>query len=187
MQDYSIDIQLAHPDDMMSLFGTNERHLKVIEKALNVTIHARVERVQVIGPKGSFPAVSILGPERPEDQVEISASDARSIGVAAPVRESGDIAGSGACKLVGPKGEVELKEGVIVAKRHIHMTPADAEKYGISDKQVVSVKIPTEGRALVFGDVVARVSDKFSLAMHIDTDESNASCCTPGLMGDILA
>ena len=84
------------------------------------------ERVQVIGPKGSFPAVSILGPERPEDQVEISASDARSIGVAAPVRESGDIAGSGACKLVGPKGEVELKEGVIVAKRHIHMTPEDA-------------------------------------------------------------
>lgn len=132
------------------------------------------ERVQVIGPKNSFPAVSILGPTRPADQVELSASDARSIRVAAPVRESGDIAGSGACKLVGPKGEVELKEGVIVAKRHIHMTPEDAENYGVKDKQVVSVKIDSPERSLVFGDVVVRVSPKFKLAMHIDTDESNA-------------
>lgn len=132
------------------------------------------ERVQVIGPKNSFPAVSILGPTRPADQVELSASDARSIGVAAPVRESGDISGSGACKLVGPKGEVELKEGVIVAKRHIHMTPEDAENYGVKDKQVVSVKIDSPERSLVFGDVVVRVSPKFKLAMHIDTDESNA-------------
>lgn len=132
------------------------------------------ERVQVIGPKNSFPAVSILGPTRSADQVELSASDARSIGVAAPVRESGDIAGSGACKLVGPKGEVELKEGVIVAKRHIHMTPEDAENYGVKDKQVVSVKIDSPERSLVFGDVVVRVSPKFKLAMHIDTDESNA-------------
>lgn len=132
------------------------------------------ERVQVIGPKNSFLAVSILGPTRPADQVELSASDARSIGVAAPVRESGDIAGSGACKLVGPKGEVELKEGVIVAKRHIHMTPEDAENYGVKDKQVVSVKIDSPERSLVFGDVVVRVSPKFKLAMHIDTDESNA-------------
>ena len=99
------------------------------------------ERVQVIGPKGSFPAVSILGPERSADQVELSASDARKIGISAPVRESGDVKGSGACKLVGPKGEVELSEGVIIAKRHIHMTPEDAEKYGMRDKQVVSVEI----------------------------------------------
>ena len=132
------------------------------------------ERVQVIGPKNSFPAVSILGPTRPAYQGEPSASDARAIGVAAPVRESGDIAGSGACKLVGPKGEVELKEGVIVAKRHIHMTPEDAENYGVKDKQVVSVKIDSPERSLVFGDVVVRVSPKFKLAMHIDTDESNA-------------
>ena len=145
------------------------------------------ERVQVIGPKGSFPAVSILGPERPEDQVEISASDARSIGVAAPVRESGDIAGSGACKLVGPKGEVELKEGVIVAKRHIHMTPEDAEKYGVTDKQVVSVEIKSAERSLVFGDTVVRVSPKYALAMHIDTDESNAVMAPAGTLGVILA
>ncbi len=145
------------------------------------------ERVQVIGPKGSFPAVSILGPERPENQVEISASDARSIGVAAPVRESGDIAGSGACKLVGPKGEVELSEGVIVAKRHIHMTPEDAEKYGVQDKQVVSVEIKSAERSLVFGDTVVRVSPKYALAMHIDTDESNAVMAPAGTLGVILA
>ena len=144
------------------------------------------ERVQVIGEKSSFPAVSILGPVRPECQVEISASDARSIGVKAPVRESGDVKGSGACKLVGPKGEVELSEGVIIAKRHIHMTPEDAEKYGLSDKQIVSVKIDSAERSLVFGDTVVRVSPKYALAMHIDTDEANAVLAAPGTMGIIL-
>lgn len=170
---------------------TSARHVHVTEETLEILFgkgyqltkkkdlsqpgqFACEERVQVIGPKNSFPAVSILGPTRPADQVELSASDARSIGVAALVRESGDIAGSGACKLVGPKGEVELKEGVIVAKRHIHMTPEDAENYGVKDKQVVSVKIDSPERSLVFGDVVVRVSPKFKLAMHIDTDESNA-------------
>lgn len=170
---------------------TSARHVHVTEETLEILFgkgyqltkkkdlsqpgqFACEERVQVIGPKNSFPAVSILGPTRPADQVELSASDARSIGVAAPVRESGDIAGSGACKLVGPKGEVELKEGVIVAKRHIHMTPEDAENYGVKDKQVVSVKIDSPERSLVFGDVVVRVSPKFKLVMHIDTDESNA-------------
>lgn len=145
------------------------------------------ERVQVIGPKGSFPAVSILGPVRPETQVELSASDARSIGVKAPIRESGDIAGSAGCKLVGPKGEVELSQGVIVAKRHIHATTADAEKFGLKDKQIVQVKINSDGRSLIFDDVVVRVSDKYALAMHIDTDESNAAFAAPGLMGEILA
>ena len=145
------------------------------------------ERVAVVGDKGSFPAVSILGPVRPDTQVELSASDARSIGVVAPCRESGDVAGSGACKLVGPKGEVELKEGVIVAKRHIHATPADAEKYGLSDKQIVDVKVESDGRTLTFGDVIVRVNPAYALAMHIDTDESNAAFATPGMMGEILA
>lgn len=145
------------------------------------------ERVQVIGAKGSFPAVSILGPTRPDTQLELSASDARSIGVVAPCRESGDVAGSGACKLVGPKGEVELKEGVIVAKRHIHATPADAEKYGLCDKQIVDVKVESDGRTLTFGDVIVRVNPNYALAMHIDTDESNAAFAAPGMMGEILA
>lgn len=144
------------------------------------------ERVTVVGPKKELAGVSILGPCRPATQVEISLTDARSIGVKAPIRESGDVAESGACKLVGPCGEVELTEGVIAAKRHIHMTPADAEKYGIVDKQVVSVKIPTEGRALIFDDVVARVSASYSLAMHLDTDEANAAAIPGGCTGLIL-
>lgn len=149
--------------------------------------YACEERVAVIGPKGSFPAVSILGPVRSETQVELSASDARSIGVKAPIRESGDLEGSAGCKLVGPKGEVELEKGVIIAKRHIHMTDADAEKYGLQDKQIVSVEVKTDGRSLVFGDVVVRVNPSYALAMHIDTDESNAAGCVPGLEGEILA
>ena len=147
---------------------------------------ACAERVDVVGPKKTLAGVSILGPVRPETQVELSLTDARSIGVAAPIRESGDIAGSGACKLVGPCGEVELKEGVLAAKRHIHMTTADAAAMGLEDKQIVSVKIPSEGRETIFGDVVVRVSDKYALAMHIDTDESNAACAAPGMMGEII-
>ena len=144
------------------------------------------ERIDVVGPKRTLSGVSILGPVRPASQVELSMTDARSIGVVAPIRESGDIAGSGACKLVGPAGEVELTEGVIVAKRHIHMTPADAEKFDVKDKDVVRVRIDSDGRALEFGDVVVRVSEKFALAMHIDTDESNAACAVNGTMGEIV-
>ena len=147
---------------------------------------ASEERVDVVGPKNTLARVSILGPVRPETQIELSLTDARSIGVTAPIRESGDVAGSGACKLVGPKGEVEVKEGVIAAKRHIHMTPEDAAEYGVEDKQIVSVKVNTEGRALIFGDVVVRVSPKYALAMHIDTDESNAAWAVNGTMGEII-
>ena len=186
------------------LVETSARHVHVTQEALEILFgegyeltkkkdlsqpgqFACEERVQVIGEKSSFPAVSILGPVRPACQVEISASDARSIGVKAPVRESGDIAGSGACKLVGPKGEVELKEGVIIAKRHIHMTPEDAEKYGLEDKQIVSVEIKSDERSLIFGDTVVRVSDKYALAMHIDTDEANAGGISGSAEGEIVA
>ena len=186
------------------LVETSARHVHVTQEALEILYgkgyeltkkkdlsqpgqFACEERVQIIGSKGSFPAVSILGPVRPETQVELSATDARSIGVTAPCRESGDVAGSGACKIVGPAGEIEISEGVIVAKRHIHATPEDAEKFGIKDKQIVSVKVESDGRSLVFGDVVVRVSPKYALAMHIDTDESNAAFATPGMMGEIIA
>ena len=148
--------------------------------------YACEERVAVVGSKSSFPAVSILGPVRPSTQVELSLTDARSIGVTAPVRESGDIANTGSCKLVGPKGEVEIACGVITAKRHIHATPADAEKYGVEDKQVVCVKVESDGRSLIFDDVVVRVNPNFALAMHIDTDESNAAGAVPGMMGEII-
>lgn len=144
------------------------------------------ERVDVVGPKKTLTGVSILGPVRSATQVELSLTDARAIGVTAPIRESGDVSGSGACRLVGPKGEVELTEGVIAAKRHIHMTPADAEAFGLQDRDEVSVKIDSDGRSLTFGDVVVRVSDRFALAMHIDTDESNAGCVAPGTMGTVI-
>ncbi len=145
------------------------------------------ERVTVVGPKKELANVSILGPCRKSNQVELSATDARSIGVEAPVRESGDIAGSGACKIVGPAGEVELSEGVIVAKRHVHMTEKDAADFGVKNGDIVNVLVDTgSGRKIVFGDTVIRVSDKFSLAMHIDTDESNAAACGREVTGSLI-
>ena len=147
---------------------------------------ACVERVDVVGPKNTLKNVTILGPERSATQVEVSATDARTLGLPAVVRESGDIAGTPGCKLVGPCGEVELKEGVIVAKRHIHMTPEDAKTFGVSDKEIVWVDIDTPGRKLSFGDVVVRVSEKFALAMHLDTDEANAAGCAGQVYGTIV-
>ncbi len=144
------------------------------------------ERVTLVGPKKSIANVIILGPARPATQVEVSFTDARTLGVNAPVRESGDVAGSAGCKLVGPAGEVEITEGVIVAKRHIHITPEDAAKFGVEDKQVVSVKIDSADRTTVFGDVVCRVSPKFAAAMHIDTDEANAACAFGEVYGEII-
>ncbi|MBQ7088440.1 MAG: phosphate propanoyltransferase [Clostridia bacterium] len=183
------------------LVETSARHIHVSQEHLEILFgkgyeltkkkdlsqpgqYACAERIDVVGPKKTLPGVSILGPVRPATQVELSLTDARSIGVVAPIRESGDVAGSGACKLVGPCGEVEIAEGVIAAKRHIHMTTADAAEFGLADKQIVSVKIASEGRETIFGDVVVRVSDKFALAMHIDTDEANAACA--GNVGEII-
>lgn len=182
---------------------TSARHVHVTEETLEVLFgkghtltkkkdlsqpgqYACEERVEVVGPKKSLAGVSILGPCRKADQVELSATDARSIGIAAPIRESGDTAGSGACKLVGPCGEVELKEGVIVAKRHIHLTKADAEELGVKDKDVVWVKLDTPERKAILGDVVCRVSDSYARAMHIDTDEANAIGSVPGQKGVIV-
>ena len=144
------------------------------------------ERVTIVGPKKELADVSILGPCRSADQVELSATDARSIGIAAPIRESGDVAGSGACKIVGPCGEVEISEGVIVAKRHIHLTPADAEELGVKDKQIVCVKIETPERTAVLCDTICRVSENYARAMHIDTDESNAVGAGREQMGEIV-
>ena len=140
---------------------------------------AAEEKVQVVGPKGTL-KMSVLGPVRKETQIEVSLTDARSLGVAAPIRESGDIAGSGACKLVGPAGEVELTEGVIAAKRHLHITPEDAAEMGLKDKDIISLKIDSPDRSLIFGDVVVRVSASYATAVHIDTDEANALAPAPG-------
>jgi len=148
--------------------------------------YACEERVTVVGPKKELAGVSILGPARKADQVELSATDARSIGLPIAIKESGDLAGTPGCKLIGPKGEVEIKEGVIVAKRHIHMTTKDADEFGLENGQVVGVKVESNDRSLTYGDVVVRVRDDFALAMHIDTDESNAACVAPGTYGEIV-
>lgn len=144
------------------------------------------EQVAVEGPRGRLERVRVLGPVRAESQVELSATHARTLGIKAPVRESGVIDGTPGCKLIGPCGEVELDKGVIIAKRHIHMTPADAEAFGVADKDIVSVKIDTPDRSLIFGDTVVRVSPKFALAMHIDTDESNAANAGGEVYGEIV-
>lgn len=144
------------------------------------------EKVTVVGPRGEM-TMSILGPERPDDQVEISLTDARKLGITAPVRESGVLDGTPGCKLVGPKGEVEITQGVIAAKRHIHLDPATAEEFGLKDKQIVSTKVGVgTGRETVFGDVVVRVSPKYAPAMHVDTDESNAAGLAGTVDGEII-
>lgn len=185
------------------LVETSARHVHLTREALEILFgegyeltpkkwlsqpgeFASTSRVDVVGSRKTLAGVSVLGPVRRVNQVELSLTDARSIGVEAPVRESGNVAGSGACRLVGPKGEIELTEGVIAAKRHIHMNPAEAAEAGVQDKQVVSVRVNTDGRSLTFDDVVVRVSERFALAMHIDTDESNACAVAPGAMGEIL-
>ena len=171
--------------DFKVLFGENATLTK--KKDLSQPgQYACEERVTVKGTKKDLPGVSILGPFRKESQVELSATDARSIGLGIAIRESGVLDGTPGCTLVGPCGEVTLEKGVIVAKRHIHATVADAKELGVVDKEIVSVKVNTPERSLVFGDVVVRVNDTYALAMHIDTDESNAAGMVPGVMGEIV-
>lgn len=185
------------------LIETSARHIHVTQEALEALFgkgaaltkkkdlsqpgqYACEERVTIVGPKKELSNVSILGPVRSATQVELSATDARSIGIPIVIRESGDIEGTPGCKIVGPAGEIEIAQGVIVAKRHVHLTPETAEKLGVKNKDIVWVKAETNGRTAVLGDVVIRVSDQFADAMHIDTDESNAIAATPNLMGEII-
>jgi putative phosphotransacetylase len=170
--------------DLETLFGKGAQ-LTMRKELSQPDQFASNERVTLVGPKGEM-KVSILGPTRKSTQVEISLTDARTLGLTAPVRESGDTDGSAPCKLIGPAGELELSEGVIVAKRHVHATPEDAEKMGVKDKDVVYVKVETDGRSLIFGDTVVRVSPTYALAMHIDTDESNAAGASGEVYGEII-
>ena len=147
---------------------------------------ASEEKVDIVGPKSTLKGIRVLGPARPETQVELAMTDARTLGIKAPVKESGKLEGTPGCKLVGPCGEVELDHGVMIALRHVHLNPQQAEEAGVKDKDIVSVKLDTADRSLIFGDVVVRVSEKFALAMHIDTDESNAAMAVPGTMGEIV-
>ncbi|MCQ2776291.1 MAG: phosphate propanoyltransferase [Bacilli bacterium] len=186
------------------LVETSARHIHVNEEQFKVLFgeDAKLEvraalsqpgqfvsfsRLDIVGPKKTIPNVSILGPFRKSAQVEVSLSDTRTLGVTAPVRESGDTAGSAPIKLVGPAGELELQEGLIVAKRHIHMTPKDAEEQGVKNGDIVKLQVNTNvGRNLIFDDVVVRVRDDFALACHLDTDEANAAACAGTVYGRIV-
>jgi putative phosphotransacetylase len=143
------------------------------------------ETVAVYGPKGSYPKVRILGPVRKETQLEVSRTDAFALGLHPPLRESGSIEGTPGIRIVGPAGEVTVDKGVIVAARHIHFHSSDAERFGITDKQLLKVRVGGE-RGVVFEQVLARVSDQFALDMHIDTDEGNAANASTGDFGEIV-
>lgn len=184
------------------LVETSARHVHVTDEHLEILFgkgHALTnkkdlsqpgqfaceEKVTIVGPKGQLKA-SILGPTRKATQVELSLTDARTVGLVAEIRESGDIAGTSGCKLVGPEGEVDIEEGVIAAKRHVHLDLETARQFGIENGQIVCVKVDSDARSLVFGDVVARVSDKFAPAVHIDTDEANAAGLKGAVEGEII-
>lgn len=143
------------------------------------------ERVTVIGPKGRFDNVAVLGPERPEAQVEISLTDGRVLGLTPPIRPSGDVSNSPGVVLEGPRGRLELNKGVIAAQRHIHMTPADAARHGVKDKQMVKLQVFTH-RPLIFEDVLVRVRQDFATYVHLDYDEANACGMVSGDFGRIL-
>ncbi|MBQ6396417.1 phosphate propanoyltransferase, partial [Candidatus Saccharibacteria bacterium] len=130
-----------------------------------------VERLSVAGPRDIIHNVAVLGPLRMKTQVEITFTEARKLGLQPPIRESGDLEGSAGCRLIGPEGEVELDSGVIIPKRHLHLSERDAEELGVKNGDIVSIKTDTVERETIFGDVVVRVSDKYSCAVHLDTDE----------------
>ena len=143
------------------------------------------EKIKLVGPKGEM-MVSVLGPTRKANQIELSYTDARALGLKnVPVRESGDVAGTPGLKMVGPAGEIEVSEGAIIAKRHIHMTPADAEGLGVTNGEVVKVLVKSE-RTTIYDDVVVRVSPSYALAMHIATDECNAAAAFGEVYGEIV-
>ncbi len=189
MEKFLVEVSARHihlnREDMDILFGEGSE-LHNIKNLSQPGQFACEEKVLMKGPKGEA-TVRILGPLRPETQVELSLTDARSLGVKAMIRESGDLEGTaGGLTLVGPCGEKTLTSGIIAAKRHIHMTPADAEAYGVNNGDIVGVKIETDGRSVVFGDTVIRVSEKYALAMHIDTDEANAAAISGTAQGEIV-
>ncbi|MEW9669502.1 phosphate propanoyltransferase [Ammoniphilus sp. 3BR4] len=159
--------------DLFALFGENYE-LTNLKDLSQPGEFAAEETVTIIGPKGQISKVRVLGPVRKATQLEISKTDSILLGISAPIRMSGDLIGTPGIEIIGPKGSIKLNQGVIIAKRHIHMSPKDARIFGVKDREVVWVKTSGE-RALIFDQVVIRVSEKFHLEMHLDIDEANAA------------
>lgn len=173
-------------EDLEKLFGVGYE-LKPIKDLSQLGQFAAEETVTIATDKDKIEKVRILGPVRGQTQVEVSKTDARKLGIDPPVKMSGELAGSAGCKMIGPKGEVELKEGVIIAARHIHASPEEARALGVKDGDSIKVKVLHDGpRDISFDDVHVRVSPDFRLAMHIDTDEANAGDIQPGAVGEII-
>jgi propanediol utilization protein len=171
-------------EHVRALFGPDHR-LTVRSELSQPGQYACEETVTLVGPKASIPRVRILGPERKETQVEISRTDEFTLGVDAPVRASGELEGTPGLTLVGPFGQVTIERGVIQALRHIHMSPEEAARFGVQDRDWVMVRVGGD-RGIIFDDVLVRVSPQFRLDMHLDTDEANAADLHPGTMGALI-
>ena len=171
-------------ESMDILFG-KDSELTVHKPISQPGQFASEQRVDLVGPRGTIKGVRVLGPLRPKDQIEVSRTDEFKLGVDAPIRRSGHVEGSAPITLVGPNGRLDLKEGLICARRHIHMTNADADAYGVTHGDIVEVAVKGGPRDLTFGDVMIRVKDSYLLEMHIDTDEANAAELSKGAVGDL--
>lgn len=172
-------------EDFEKLFGEGAE-LTIVHELSQPGQYLCKERITVVGPKGKFENVAILGPFRKETQVELSMTDTRKIGVPGVIRQSGHIDDTPGCTLIGPNGSIEIEKGIIVAKRHIHMTPLEASRARVKDNDEVFVITESYERGLIFADVVVRVSPSFRLAMHVDTDEANAFASEEKPTGAIL-
>lgn len=182
--DFPIEISARHVhlsrEDFEALFG-EDAQLTYVKELSQPGQYLCKERVDVVGPKGTFENVAVLGPFRSESQVEVSITDSRKLGVQHQIRQSGDIEGTPGCVLRVGEKEIKLEKGLIVAKRHIHMTPRDAIRLKVKDNDIVCVLTTSYERSVIYADVVVRVNKAFKLAMHMDTDEGNAfdSACDP--------
>ena len=187
---YKVEIGLSNKhvhlsqNDVETLFGKGAE-LHPTKYLKQPGQYACEEKVDVVGSKGTLKGLRVLGPTRNVTQVELSNTDCRTIGIKAPVRESGKLDGTPGCKLVGPASEVDLPQGVIVALRHIHLNLAQAEEARVKDKDVVKVRVEGE-RALIFENVLVRASDSYEREMHIDTDEGNAAGLRADAFGEII-
>lgn len=171
-------------EDVDTLFGKGHQ-LTPKKDLVQPGQFACEEQVDIVGPKATLKGVRVLGPARPETQVELAMTDARALGIKASVRESGVLDGTPGCKLIGPCGEVELDHGVIIALRHVHLNPQQAEEAGVKDKDIVCLKLGGE-RGLIFDNVLVRAGDKHEKEIHLDTDEGNAAGCGPNSVAEII-
>jgi len=171
-------------EDIQTLFGEGYE-LTAFKELVQPGQYACEEKVDIVGPKGALKGIRVLGPARPETQVELAITDARAIGITPMIRESGKLDGTPGCKIIGPKGEVELSHGVIIALRHVHLSAAQAQEVGVKDKDIVALKVGGE-RGAIFDNVLIRAGDGHEREAHLDTDEGNAAGCDANSVAEII-